>query len=293
MSFVVKKATRQKLKLKIGLQGPSGSGKTYSALKLAHGIAGSWEKVFVVDSENDSATYYADLGPFNHLSFYPPYTPERYIEAIQTCMDEGAEVVVIDSVSHEWEGKGGCLDIHQHETDVQKYGNSFTAWAKVTPRHNKFVDFMRTSPVHILGCTRSKQDYVLEENSKGKSVPKKVGLKGVQRDGLDYEYGLMFTIDMDHMAFSEKDRTGLFAGEPKHQISEATGKRLVEWANAGAEEYYEGKQNQKLELKKLLEEKEIREPAAMKEVHEHLLKEKPLFYNLQDAVTKYVEGVGL
>ena len=287
MSFQIKTATRQKLKLKIGLQGPSGSGKTYSALRLAHGIENDWQKIFFIDSENDSATYYSDIGPFKHISFSPPYSPERYIEAIDVCIDAGATVVIIDSVSHEWEGKGGCLDIHQRETELQKYGNSFTAWAKVTPRHNAFVDHMRTSPVHIIGCTRSKQDYVLEENSKGKSVPKKVGLKGVQRDGLDYEYGLMFTIDMDHYAFSEKDRTGLFAGEPKHVISEETGARLLTWADKGVDEIYSATDTQKMTLATICEnEHEIKERSALSEISE-ALRGTPMSA-LGDAINKYV-----
>lgn len=289
MAFEIKKATRQKLKLKIGLQGPSGSGKTYSALRLAHGIESDWEKIFFIDTENDSATYYSDIGAFNHLSFSPPYNPERFIEAIDACIAAGATVVILDSMSHEWEGKGGCLDIHQRETDSQKYGNSFTAWGKVTPRHNAFVDHVRISPVHIIGCTRSKQDYVLDTNDKGKSVPKKVGLKGVQRDGLDYEMGLVFTIDMDHMAFSEKDRTGLFAEKPRHQITEETGKTLLAWANQGKEEIYTGANQQKIALAKICKEHhEITDPKVMSEISEELIKQGILFSALEESIGVYV-----
>lgn len=236
MSFTIKTAEKKKLKLKICLQGASGSGKTYSALQLAYGITGDWKKVYVIDTENESATYYSDQGPWKHVNFTPPYHPNRYIEAIDACMADGAEVIVIDSLTHEWDGRGGCLELHQSEVDKQKYGNSFTAWKNITPLHNAFIDHLRISPVHIIGCTRTKQEYSLEKNEKGQAVPKKIGLKGVQRDGIDYEFGLVFELDMDHMAFSGKDRTGLFADKPKHMITPDTGRKLLDWANSGKEE---------------------------------------------------------
>lgn len=265
--FEIKKATKKKIKLKLFVAGPSGSGKTYSSLKLAHGIESDWEKIFFIDTENESASYYADLGPFNHVSFEPPYTPERYIEAINACIHAGATVICIDSISHVWEGKGGCLDIHQKVVDTQKYGNSFTAWAKVTPRYNSMVDHIRNASVHIIACGRTKQDYVIEEKN-GKSAPKKVGLKVVSRDGTEYEYSVMFSIDMDHHAFAEKDRTGLFMDKPKHIITEDTGKKLLEWANSGKEENYSGLDSHKRALMEIAKNEGISEPEDLKKISE-------------------------
>ena len=168
----IQKAERKKVKIKLGLQGPSGSGKTYSALLLAYGLTGDWNKITVIDTENHSASLYAHLGDYNVLHLSAPYTPESYIEAIRYCITEGMEVILLDSISHEWEGSGGILDTHSKMT-----GNSFTAWAKLTPRHNAFVQEVLQSPAHILATIRSKQDYVLVDKN-GKMIPEKVGLKG-------------------------------------------------------------------------------------------------------------------
>lgn len=223
----LKKATRKQIPLKVGLAGPSGSGKTYSALLLARGLASSWEKIAVIDTENGSADLYSQLGEYNTLTLEAPYTPERYIEAISECEKAGMEVVVLDSISHEWEGKGGILEQHGN-----MLGNSFTNWAKMTPRHNAFIDKILATKMHILATMRSKQDYVLTEKN-GKQVPEKVGLKAVTREGVDYEFTLVFDLDIKHNAVASKDRTGLFMGKPDFVITEETGKKLLDWTNSG------------------------------------------------------------
>ena len=98
--------------MKLGLQGPSGSGKTYSALLLANGLSDDWNKIAVIDTENGSADLYAHLGNYQVLQLTKPFTPERYIEAIETCEKQGMKVVIIDSISTEWEGSGGILENH-------------------------------------------------------------------------------------------------------------------------------------------------------------------------------------
>lgn len=221
----LQQAKRSKAKIKIGLQAPSGSGKTYSALLLAKGLCGDYSKVAVIDTENHSADLYAHLGNYNVLHLEAPFSPERYIKAIQVCEDAGMEVIIIDSISHEWEGTGGILEVHSNMT-----GNSFTNWNKVTPRHNDFIQKILQSTCHIVATIRSKQDYVLSEKN-GKMVPEKVGLKGVTRDGMDYELTIVFEIDIKHNAKSSKDRTGLFDKMPDFVITERTGQRILEWCN--------------------------------------------------------------
>jgi len=210
----------------MGLQGPSGSGKTYSALLLAFGLAGSWNKIAVIDSENHSAELYAHLGSYNVLNIAAPFTPEKYIQAIEVCEKAGMEVIIIDSVTHEWEY---LLDYH---SSLQ--GNSFTNWGKITPRHNDFVQKLLQSPLHIISTVRTKQDYVLNEKN-GKMVPEKVGLKSVQRDGLEYEFTLVFDLDMKNHAVASKDRTGLFFGKPEQKLTASTGKEIQDWCNSGVE----------------------------------------------------------
>lgn len=227
----LKKAQKKLVKLKIGMSGASGFGKTYSALLLAYGITGDWEKIAVIDTENDSASLYSDLGEYNALSLSAPYTPERYIEAINTCVSAGMECVIIDSITHEWDGVGGCLDIQN------QLGGKYQDWAKVSPRHQKFIDTILQSPVHVITTVRRKQDYEMTKGSDGKVKVEKAGTKEVTREGFEYELTLNFElINENHMAKPSKDRTGLFADKPEHVITSETGKRLVEWANSGVDE---------------------------------------------------------
>ncbi len=209
----------------MGLQGPSGSGKTYSALLIAFGITQDWNKIVVLDTENESSHLYAHMGPYKVLSLHAPFTPEKYIDAIKLCEQAKMEVIIIDSLTHEWEN---LLEFHG-----SLQGNSFTNWNKVTPRHNALVQQILQSPCHVISTLRTKQDYVLSEKN-GKMVPEKVGMKSVQRDGLEYEFTLAFDLDMKNNAVASKDRTGLFFGQPEQKLSQETGKKILEWCNTGA-----------------------------------------------------------
>lgn len=224
--MILQTAQRKRAKIKMGLQGPSGSGKTMGALLIAFGLCGDWSKIAVVDSENHSAELYSDLGKYKVLQLSAPFTPENYTEAIDTCEKAGMEVIIIDSLTHEWQN---LLDYHSSLS-----GNSFTNWTKITLRHDEFVQKILRSQAHIISTIRTKQDYVLVEKN-GKMVPEKVGLKGVQRDGLDYEFTLVFDIDMKNHASASKDRTGLFFGKPEHKLSVETGKTVTAWCNSGTE----------------------------------------------------------
>ena len=221
----LRKSERKKAKIKMALQGSAGSGKSYSSLLLAQGITNKdFSKIAIIDTENGSADLYAHLGDYNVLALQPPYTPEKYIEAIELCEKEGMEVIIIDSISHAWDE---LLDFHS-----KLAGNSFTNWAKVTPRQKAFTDKILQCKAHVIATMRTKQDYVLNQKD-GKYVPEKVGLKAVQRDGLDYEFTLVFDIDIKHFAVSSKDRTGLFMGRPEFIINSGTGRRILEWCNSG------------------------------------------------------------
>jgi hypothetical protein len=221
-------ANRKQAKIKMGIQGVSGGGKSLSSLLIAFGLINDWNKIAVIDSENRSAHLYAHLGPYNVLNLDPPFSPERYLEAIDMCEKAGIEVIILDSISHEWEGRGGILDIHGNMA-----GNSFTNWSKITPRHNAFVEKMLQCDAHIIATIRSKQDYVLNEKN-GKQIPEKIGLKGVTREGMDYEFTLVLDIDIKHNAIASKDRTGIFVGKPEFRITIETGKIIANWCNTGS-----------------------------------------------------------
>lgn len=221
-----RKAARKQAKIKIGLQGSSGSGKSYSSLLLAFGLVSDWSKIVVIDSENNSADLYAHLGEYNVIPISAPFTPEKYVEAISLAIQHGMEAIVIDSISHEWEY---LVDYHSN-----MQGNSFQNWGKITPRHNAFINAVLQAPAHVIATIRSKQDYVLSEKN-GKMVPEKVGLKGITRDGMDYELTVVFDVDARHLAKASKDRTNLFVNKPDFQITVDTGKQIRAWCEMGPE----------------------------------------------------------
>jgi hypothetical protein len=216
---------RSQARIRIALQGTSGSGKTYSSLLLAFGLTGNWNKIAVIDTENQSADLYAHLGSYNVISVDSPHTPEKYVAAIGICEKADMEVIIIDSISHEWET---LLDIQSNLP-----GNSFTNWAKITPRHNALINKILSSTAHVIATVRSKQDYVLTEKN-GKMVPEKVGLKGVQRDGLEYDFTIVFDVNIKHQASVSKDRTGMFVDRPEFTISHSTGKQILDWCQSGS-----------------------------------------------------------
>lgn len=230
----LQQASRKNAKIKMALLGPSGSGKTYSALLLAYGLCNDWNKIAVIDTENYSSELYAHLGNYQVLHVEVPFSPERYIEAIKICEAVDIQVIIIDSISHEWEGIGGILASHS-----MMAGNSYTNWAKLTPRHNAFVQQMLQSPLHIIGTIRAKQEYILAERN-GKQVPEKVGMKGVTREGMDYEFTLVLNLDMRNNATASKDRTSVFAGQPEFRITTEVGKRILEWCSEGSPLIEEG-----------------------------------------------------
>lgn len=225
----LKKATRKAVKLKLNLSAPSGAGKTMSALRMAYGIVGDWTKIAVIDTENGSASLYSHLGEFNVLDLEPPFSPEKYIDAIELCHTSGMELIIIDSSSHEWHT---LCDENQIIADRNFKGNSWAAWSVNTPRHDKFVNKVLHTPVHIITCTRSKTETVQE----GGKI-KKLGMKDQQRDGWEYELTVSLEIDRDtHTAYPSKDRTQLFEGKQPFIITEDTGKLIAEWCNSGISE---------------------------------------------------------
>jgi hypothetical protein len=221
-------AKRNQVKLRLGLSGASGFGKTYSALLLAYGITEDWSKIAIIDTENNSASLYSHLGEYQVLSLYEPYSPERYIEAIKACEQAQMEVIIIDSITHEWSGKGGCLMIHE------KLGGRFQDWAKVSPRHQEFIDAILQSRCHVITTVRRKIDYSMDIGNNGRTKVIKHGTKEITREGFEYELTVNFELINDkHLAKASKDRTGLFMDKPEFIINQATGKKLIKWCNMG------------------------------------------------------------
>lgn len=228
MAFV--KAVRKRAKARIGICGPAGSGKTMSALKLAFGIVGPGGRIAVLDTEN--ASLYAHLGDYDVDVIKPPFTVEKYISGIREAEKLGYDLIIIDSLSHAWAGTGGILEFVDARTESAK-GNKFAGWREATPKHNSLVDAMLQSPMHVIATMRSKTEYILVEDEKGKKVPKKVGMAPVQREGMDYEFSLVFDVDQErHIATSSKDRTEIFDGF-FGKLSEDHGRSIQAWLDSG------------------------------------------------------------
>jgi len=244
MNNVFRPAERRKAKLRLGIAGPAGSGKTLSALLIAYGITGDWGKIAVVDTEHGSGDLYAGkevgnvkIGIYQIVTFDPPYTPDRYVQFIAAAPAAGVEMLILDGISHAWEGKGGVLDIQERAS--HKSGNSsYTAWREATPEHNKLVEAMLQSDGHIIATMRSKIEYVLEEyqNKRGgtSQKPIKVGMAPVQRQGMDYEFTTVFDLTHEHYATASKDRSSIMDGRTEIPTVEL-GREYRAWLEDGVE----------------------------------------------------------
>lgn len=231
----LRKAARSKAKIRLGLSAVAGGGKTYSAILIAKGLTGDLSKVAIIDTENGSADLYAHMGDYNVLTLTPPFPPEKYINAIKECEQAGMEVIIIDSITHEWDGAGGCLDIVEELTKKDPKHNSYTQWRNVTPRHQAFVDAILQSPAHIITTVRRKQDYEMSKGPDGKVTVTKAGLKEITRENYEYELTTNLELDQLHNATASKDRTGLFIDKPAFTPTEETGKLIKEWCDTGVD----------------------------------------------------------
>ena len=223
-----RKAERRKAKLRLAITGSAGSGKTYGALLVAQGLGG---RIAMIDTENGSGDLYSAMCDYDIMNIDAPYDPRKYIQAIHEAESEGYDVLIIDSLSHCWISEGGLLDMKEALTSSGKY-NSFSAWSKVTPLQNKLIEAMLRSKCHIIATMRSRTDYVQVLNEKGRSEIRKVGMAPVQRDGMDYEFSVVFDLNSEHTVTVSKDRTSLFDGQ-SFKLSAEIGSTLLDWLNSG------------------------------------------------------------
>jgi len=229
MGIEIRKAKRSSARARVLVGGPSGAGKTYSGLLLAKGLGG---RCVVIDTEQGSSDLYDGLHEFDVVDLSPPFAPERYIEAIAACEDAGYDVIVIDSITHEWSGKGGCLELVDDIARARYRGNTWSAYSEITPRHRAFIDAMLRSKCHIIATARSKTETAQVDDGGRKKVVK-LGMKAETRDGVEYEFTTVLDLIHDgHYATATKDRTGLWTGDPQ-PVTVETGKRLAAWL-AGA-----------------------------------------------------------
>jgi len=236
MDFV--KARKSQAKARVALIGPTGAGKTYTALVMATGMAkeiGKNASIVVIDTEHNSAAKYSDQFDFMvPASTLPDHSPASYVKAIEACEDAGFDIIIIDSLSHAWVGKGGALEMKDRFAARSKSGNTFQAWAKVTPEHNALMEKLISSKAHIIATMRSKMSYVQEKDERGRTQIRKVGMAPVQRDGVEYEFDLIGDISREHTMTIDKTRWSDI--DSFHGIvTENFGRDLVRWLSDGVE----------------------------------------------------------
>jgi len=249
MSFVFRPATRENVPLLVGLSGGTGSGKTYSALRLAKGIAGD-RPFAVIDTEAGRAKHYADQFKFDHGDLKPPFTPERYADAIAAADAAHYSVAVVDSTSHEWAGEGGILDWHDDELDrmagtdwKKRDACNMAAWIKPKVAHKQMVMRLLQLRAHVILCFRAEPKVEMtREGGAWKIVEKKslVGLHGwipITEKNLPFELTASFLLMAEHpgvplpIKLQEQHRAIFPLDRP---ITERAGQLLAEWAKGGA-----------------------------------------------------------
>ena len=203
------KAVKHESKLRLAIAGPSGSGKTYTALAIGTALG----KVALVDTESGSASKYADVFSFDVAEMHAPFHPRKYAEAITAATAAGYDVIILDSLSHAWFATGGVLGIVDEAAKRSRSGNTYMAWKEGTPAQNMLVEAIVTAQIHVIGTMRSKTEYALVTNDRGKQEPRKMGMAPIQRDGFEYEFDVMLDMDIENTAVVTKSRCSALAGK--------------------------------------------------------------------------------
>lgn len=222
MASSFRRANKSAVYLKLAITGPSGSGKTTAALRLARGLVGPKGRIAVIDTENSSSLLYADSFDFDVCVVEPPYTEDKFIKAVADASGN-YDCVVIDSFSHVWQ----AILEYKSKLDMRG-GNSYTNWANAGNKFENVLQAVLSSKMHIICCMRSKMDYAIDTDEKGKKSIRKVGLAPIMRDGIEFEFSLVLDLDMNHKAVVSKDRTRIFDGKIE-EITERTGELLDAW----------------------------------------------------------------
>lgn len=222
-------AVRESRKLRLGLAGPSGSGKTFTALLVASTLG---DRVGVIDTEHNSAAIYADRFAFDSLPL-ASFSPDTLVRALAASASAGHDVVVVDSLSHFWMGIDGMLE-QVDAAAKRNSGNSFAGWKDARPMERRMVDALLAFPGHVIVTMRTKTEWVIEEDSRGKKVPKKIGTKPEQREGIEYEFDVVGDMDTDNTLIVSKTRAAYLGGAVISKPGEQFAKELREWAGAGS-----------------------------------------------------------
>jgi hypothetical protein len=231
--FTFVPATKEGVKARIAFAGPSGSGKTYTALVTARALAGTGQ-IAVIDTERESAKLYADEFTFNTLNMHT-YDPRDLVRALGAAGAAGHAVVVVDSLSHFWMGQGGMLEQVDNAAKRSYGGNSFGGWKEARPMERQLIDALLAYPGHVIVTMRTKTEWVVQENDRGRKEPKKIGTKPEQREGIEYEFTIVGDIDLEHTLIISKSRAKPLADAVIKRPDESFGLAVLEWLGNGKE----------------------------------------------------------
>jgi hypothetical protein len=233
-------ATRAGAHLLIQLYGGPRSGKTRTALRLARGMVGSHGRIGVLDTESGRARLHADKisGGFVVGELTPPFTPLRYLEAIEEFVRYGIDILVIDSLSHCWEGQGGVLEMADGAERAGRRG--LLKWLQPKRDYKKLVNFLLSTRLHLILCSRAKQpieERVIEIDGAPKRTLITAPWEPIQDKRLKYEMTIVLPMTLDGEYETDPTRlkapddlAHLFAGE---LLTEATGAAIAKWVNGG------------------------------------------------------------
>jgi len=238
VTLQIKKATRVGVRPLIGLYSESGCGKTLTSLYLARGIVGPTGKIVMVDSESGRGSLYADVleGGYDTLELVQPFSPASYIEAIDAVEASGADIGIIDSASHEWEGIGGVLDMAAEiEAKTQKPG--LHCWRVPKMEHAKFMLRMLQSKIPWIVCLRAKYKSRQTKDGNGKTaIVKDEATSPIQADDFIFEMTAHAEILGNHTIIltkcSHPELRKCFPGDKTTPIAIEHGKMIAAWCHS-------------------------------------------------------------
>lgn len=231
MNFTFAPATKAQAKARIAFAGPSGSGKTYTSLVTAAALGG---RIAVIDTERGSAAKYADEFTFDTLQMHT-YDPRQLVKALAAAGAAGYDVVIVDSLSHFWMGTGGMLEQVDQAAKRSGGGNTFAGWKEARPMERAMVDALLAYPGHVIVTMRTKTEYVVEENDRGRKIPRKIGTKPEQRDGIEYEFDIVGDLDLENTLIVSKSRCKPLAKAVIREPGEEFGQKILAWLSDGAD----------------------------------------------------------
>lgn len=232
MSFTFTPATKEQAKARIALAGPSGSGKTFTALVTARALAGPSGRIAVIDTERESASLYADEFAFDTLNMHT-YDPRDLAKALAAAAEARYDVVIVDSLSHFWMGIDGMLEQVDKAAKRSYGGNSFGGWKDARPIERAMIDALLAYPGHVIVTMRTKTEWVVQENERGKKEPKKIGTKPEQREGIEYEFTIVGDMDLEHTLVISKSRAKPLSDAVIRVPDETFGLTVLEWLGQG------------------------------------------------------------